>query len=731
MIKTIHLKDTNTFSNSTINASSINFIYGANGTGKTTISQQIRLQRNLEMTSDDENIEFLVYNKQFKDENFRESNKLKGVFTLGEDSVEIKEKLEKLDDEILKLEQEIAQKDKTIASKKEELKIKDNNFNDYCWFTQQSLKSEFPKALEGFFASKKKFSEQCIKSFNNNSDELNGLDPEGLRTNLKNIYPTIFTDKLVKDDKLNRINITQIESLDARNLLSEVIIGSDNCQISALINHLGNSQWVQEGMAYLDKSSGKCPYCQQPIQPGFINEATKYFNEDYNLRIQSLKKLRSVYMNTLSELKLIRSKIENAELSYTNLIHLQKALSNANENVSEFISLINQKIAAPEKVISIDPVVEVIKAVNSEIDKINGSIDNHNTAIDNLEEACNNFKSNLWTYIVCVLKEKITNYISVKNGLQTAINNIELLIERKRLQLKEKQDEKRTLENGLTSTKKTIEDINNILLSFGYTNFKLAESPSEDNSYTIIRENGEDACRSLSEGEFTFITFLYFYHLCYGSSQDSDLSLNKIVVIDDPISSLDSNILFIVSMLAKQILSDVMNGKKHLIQAFILTHNIYFHKEVTFYGSRGQWPAQKTKYFVVKKSNNHSFVNEYDYNPITTTYDSLWKEVTTLDCPDLVLNAMRRIIEHYFKVIGGCDYEKLINELDSKDKLICRALVANINDGSHSIFDGFDYAVNFDDLKSLRIVFKKIFTILGQESHYHMMMEKFKNNNHT
>ncbi len=63
-----------------------------------------------------------------------------------------------------------------------------------------------------------------------------------------------------------------------------------------------------------------------------------------------------------------------------------------------------------------------------------------------------------------------------------------------------------------------------------------------------MRQDGTVADK-LSEGERNFIAFLYFYHLVRGSLTDSDVSKDKIVVIDDPVLSMDSSVLFIVSTL--------------------------------------------------------------------------------------------------------------------------------------------------------------------------------------
>ena len=60
--------------------------------------------------------------------------------------------------------------------------------------------------------------------------------------------------------------------------------------------------------------------------------------------------------------------------------------------------------------------------------------------------------------------------------------------------------------------------------------------------YQIKRENGEIANSTLSEGEITFITFLYFMQLVKGGNTPETTNSDRIIVIDDPISSLDSTI---------------------------------------------------------------------------------------------------------------------------------------------------------------------------------------------
>lgn len=90
----------------------------------------------------------------------------------------------------------------------------------------------------------------------------------------------------------------------------------------------------------------------------------------------------------------------------------------------------------------------------------------------------------------------------------------------------------------------------------------------QDNGYSI-RRDGQVAL-NLSEGERTAIAFLYFLK----SLRDKDFDLTKgIVVIDDPVSSLDANSLF-------SAFGHMQAGIKGVGQLFVLTHNFSFFRLV-------------------------------------------------------------------------------------------------------------------------------------------------------
>ena len=90
----------------------------------------------------------------------------------------------------------------------------------------------------------------------------------------------------------------------------------------------------------------------------------------------------------------------------------------------------------------------------------------------------------------------------------------------------------------------------------------------KETGYEITR-NGESA-QSLSEGEITAIALLYFLKSLDDRRFDA---ANGVVVLDDPVSSLDANALFLAFGFIRERTQDAG-------EIFILTHNFSFFRNV-------------------------------------------------------------------------------------------------------------------------------------------------------
>ena len=136
--------------------------------------------------------------------------------------------------------------------------------------------------------------------------------------------------------------------------------------------------------------------------------------------------------------------------------------------------------------------------------------------VENLPQERSALTSQVWKYVLEELNPDLTAYRTMRDGLDKAITALTEQITAATTDKTKKASEIRELEKQITSVQPTIVAINALLVSFGFCGFSLAKTAS-GTSYKLIRSNGSDAKETLSEGEKTFITFLYFYHLLKGS----------------------------------------------------------------------------------------------------------------------------------------------------------------------------------------------------------------------
>lgn len=115
-----------------------------------------------------------------------------------------------------------------------------------------------------------------------------------------------------------------------------------------------------------------------------------------------------------------------------------------------------------------------------------------------------------WKFLVNEFKSNIQEYNKKDCGLEKGINNLEKQISENQEKIKELENEIRELEKNMVSIKPIVNKINALLKGYGFTNFSLA-CTEDEKSYRIQRENGQLVGETLSEGEVTFITFLYYY----------------------------------------------------------------------------------------------------------------------------------------------------------------------------------------------------------------------------
>lgn len=706
--------------------SSVNFVFGSNGTGKTTISRLIANAAAYPSCAlgwkDGVALQTLVYNRDFVDKNFHQSPELKGVFTLGEKQVEVLAKIEKAKGEHDEISKKIQVLTQTLQAgdgnggKRGEMETLEAELKAECWSVKTKYDDSFSVAFEGFRGSSEKFKKKVLSESSSNKAELRPL------ADLEKKAAAVFQQTPLKESKVVIPDASRLLSHESNPILKKRVVGKDDVDIAAIIKKLGNSDWVQEGRVFYEATNGVCPFCQQETEPRFAKSLAEYFDDTFTTDSNAIRELEAAYSTDAARLQQQLAALIGTPSRFleTEKLTVEKELLDAKVTVNK--QRLSEKKKEASRQVELESIAGVVASIETILQFANAAIDAHNKMVDNLADERRQLSGEVWRFVLEELKQNLDNYKTRKEKLEKAISSITTQIEDAKRELRQKASEIRSLEKQTTSIQPTIDGINGLLSMFGFQGFKLAKSEA-GNYYKIVRPDGSDAKETLSEGERTFVTFLYFYHLLKGSDSDSGVTTDRVVVFDDPVSSLDSDVLFVVSSMIKGLFEDIRGKTGQIKQIFVLTHNVYFHKEVSFNARRSGKALNDETFWVVRKAGLISKVEKHESNPIKTSYELLWAEVRRKDISSLTIqNTLRRILENYFKIFGGVDPDSLCSKFEAKERVICKSMLSWVNDGSHFAHDDVYVSLDESMVETYLSVFRKIFERSGHLAHYEMMM---------
>jgi wobble nucleotide-excising tRNase len=716
----------------------VNFVFGTNGAGKTTIGRVVADTPSFPQCKvvwrDGLSMQTLVYNRDFVDANFTPAGNLKGIFTLGEKDIANELAIAAKKVEVDRYGQEGAQLAKTLGDvaqnlgKVGELAALEAHCKDQCWAQKRKHDDSFSEAFSGVRNDQVRFKERLLAQVQSNTAELKTLEYLTERAR------TVFGPTPQRQSKVPLLAYARIVELESAAILAKKVVGKEDVDIAEMIHRLGHSDWVKAGQALYAGSSPNCPFCQQAVPDGFKASLEAYFDETFEQDTQAIANLQIAYDRENKSLLVMLQAVADADSKFFDKAAFARVQATIEAKLKANVLVLANKRKEPSAPQRLESLAEPLKAATELIEAANTATAEHNRIVDSISEEKTKLVAEVWRYILNDMKGDLDSYAANKKALGTAIANLQRQILAADEAKVKAESELRQLERAATTVQPTVDAINDLLMSFGFKTFTLAKANDEPR-YKLVRHDGSDAKHSLSEGEKSFVTFLYFYHLIKGSDSESGAATNRIVVFDDPVSSMDSDVLFIVSSLIRAVFEDMKNDRGYVKQVFVLTHNVYFHKEVCFMGPQSRNGGGKSgkgadrkfgrSYWVVRKSPTGPRLERYEENPIKTSYDLLWDEIRKEEKNPLTIqNTMRRILEHYFKILGGVDFDDLCERFDGRDKVVCRSLLSWVNDGSHFSHDDAHFAFGQDAIDEQLVIFKKIFEQAEHLPHYEMMMAK-------
>lgn len=714
-----------------IDAKQVNFLFGLNGTGKTTISRFLRKQDDSRFSQC--SVEWIgtplkceVYNRDYVDENFGETS-VPGIFTLGEENITVKQQIELITSEINELKKRAETLNRGLNGVDNEpglykkLTKHEEEYTDRFWQVKQQLdreQSSLSLAITGFRSKRDAFKSKITSEMQNNQSELKE------KVELEMQCSQLFAAKTEKANRLLPPSFDELLAIENSDIFQRVIVGKEDVDISGLIKKLGIDGWFKQGVSYLERSEGVCPFCQRPLEDDFIHKVNDYFDESYLAATKELSKVCESYTLLSSDLLTkVKAFIDNPS-EFIKIDELRTAYQQLQHTVDENKRKILEKKASPNINVQLDSIREIADVILSILRDANNNIDAFNNKIEHIKDERVALTNMVWRYIIEEISADIEAYIKEKGKIETDINDAKEELKQINDSISEKSKQLRTLEQTLTSIIPTAKGINDLLKSYGLTGFSLKVNDF-DKTYQLIRTDGSSALQSLSEGERNFVTFLYFIYSLRGNKDESGHNDDKVVVIDDPVSSLDNDVLFLVSTLVRDLFKDVYAGNGSIKQLFILSHNTYFYKEVSFEKGINK---SKTGYWMITKANNLSIIRKYDKNPISSTYEMLWDEVKNAAVDPAgsntlsLSNTMRRIVEYYFRFLGGIDLSTFHLQFPDGERQVFKSLITWAHAGSHSAFDDYSATPNLYSSEIYLKVFKDLFDKTKHNAHYEMMM---------
>ena len=399
-----------------------------------------------------------------------------------------------------------------------------------------------------------------------------------------------------------------------------------------------------------------------------------------------------------------------------------------------------KKTTSPSDKIDLEDGVILYDELEDFIAKVNISVSERNSLIAHKNKLKGKLPEQVWDFLVNKYKSGIELYYQQR--VAAIANEQAIKLKQDKLLQEEISFNKEISDLRAQSSDSiaVVERINQILERLQFNSFRLKSY--DQSSYQIVRQNGENASNTLSEGEETLISFLYYIHLLDGSTNANTPNRNIIAVIDDPISSLDNSILSFVAREIKNLMFRCGDFNENIKQIIVLTHNIHFHKSLSLSPVAFDKDRKKKTFFIIAKDfcTHKTVLNSCSQeNNVESEYNSLWSLMKSAyekinnnggennEYKYTIQNTMRRIYETFFSNTCGLsnfDIATMFKNAGKDQEADCfRNLIEWLNEGSHSAdMNDFKDAPRYAVIQMYMNIFEETFRITGNFGQYQRLM---------
>lgn len=620
------------------------FIYGRNGTGKSTITEAIESQYGTDF-------DVRIFNDF---ENIAENKKL-NAFAIGEENVEIQHDIDGIDDEIRKLEIEIEDDSE---------KYKENKYANF-----KKAKNDYEKlniAVENFYTdSAKEITQKCGLGRNYNKNNFKDdiiKNPKTLNTLEFKDYETIL-----KEDEKGLVPYDKKPTYNLSGMLSSVneIIQQDIAQsivIPELSNNNAKQNFAREGMR-IHKPGDTCAFCGGIVSEERWGKLLAVFNEEAKKTESRIKNVLELVISCIGRIKDVKT--IDPTLFYAsfqdNILNINKDITLKKHEIENFLLLLKEKLEEKQKSLftRIEPLnIAIPDGFNTINEAIKNITEKANLFTKNIEMKKNNAKTAIRMHYVakCLENYKYNENLDRLNILKNMQDQKEKEVSGIRDKIRGLKLKKIQLLQKTKNENNVVDKINNLLKQSGVMSFSLELVKNNENQKGQYCVKGHDGrlrnIDELSKGEINIVAFLYFIFKLEG---DESGDKTKIIVFDDPMTSNDDSMQYLMTTELQHIYSKNYND-----YVIILTHNCHFYLKVR--KSQKKFYTKYLNYYLhsdgIKTTIKAISSGSDDFH---TSYELLWLELRFLyneDKPELMIACCRRICETFQVFNGIADFYK-------------------------------------------------------------------------
>src|SRR5699024_255472 len=408
----------------------VNLIFGPNGSGKTSISRAIENPdafAGTQITMGPSESEIFVYNRDYVASTFGTSDMLPGIFMLGDNASET---ITAIESKTGLLKQAKEHRDRThvqlngsdeVKGQRDQLEGIRRNYTDIVWRARDLVPEAIDETIRrGTKNNRKQFFENCENVADKYSDSECSLQE------LVDDAETFFNSDAEPSALVPAFTGSLPDKAEIERVLSLKIVGSQDSSLSALIQRLGNQNWVQEGVDHFNAADGVCPFCQEVPREDFVDDLTALFDADFaasKARAEQLEQDCREFQRGIADYVALNAvKMREA----VGEREADEAISGIQSLAKDLVDTLESKLGALGTAMAVPSFAGRDTTFADAISKTNDCIRETNDALRHREQKTKDLTVLCWrAFVRDTLAEDTAAYIAKRDAQKVRVNDLE------------------------------------------------------------------------------------------------------------------------------------------------------------------------------------------------------------------------------------------------------------------------------------------------------------------